>query len=118
MVAENLRIYSVKITGKYICESKNLICSFLLMPPSKTFLQDFIITPEAEESTHSSQTVFSEDLFFPQQKGGERIMELKKLPILYLQEHWSLVLMNSTLHLQFKGLQTLHIWFMFCCAII
>ena len=45
-------------------------------------------------------------------------MELKKLPILYLQEYWSLVLVNSTLDLQFKDLQPLHIWFMFCCAII
>ena len=30
------QIHGVKITEKYIYESKNWICSFLLMPPSKT----------------------------------------------------------------------------------
>ena len=33
---------------KYICESKNWICSFLLMPPSKTLPQVFIIIPQAD----------------------------------------------------------------------
>ena len=45
------------------------------MPPSKTLSQVFIITPTPmhKEITHSSQTAFSEDLLFPQQKvgGGE-----------------------------------------------
>ena len=45
MVAEKFQIYDVKITGKYIYESKNWICSFLLMSPSKTLPQVFIITP-------------------------------------------------------------------------
>ena len=36
MVVEKLQIHCVRITGKYICESKNWICSFLLMPSSKT----------------------------------------------------------------------------------
>ena len=68
MVAEKFQIYNVKKTGKYICESKNWICSFLLMAPSKTFPQALIIT--------LLHPLFFENIFFPQQK-GERIMELK-----------------------------------------
>ena len=30
------QIYGVQITGKYICQSKNWICLFLFVPPSKT----------------------------------------------------------------------------------
>ena len=86
MVAGKFQIYGIKITIKYICQPKNSCCSFLLMPPSKTLSQVFIIPPPRQkEITHSSQTVFSEDLFFPQQKEGKRIMELKKLPKLNLQ---------------------------------
>ena len=48
IVAEKFQIYSVKITGTYICESKHWICSFLLMPPRKTLPQVFIIIPQAE----------------------------------------------------------------------
>ena len=60
MVAEKFPIYSVKITGKYICESKNWIRSFLLMPPSKTL-------PQAD--TYSSRTALSEDIFSLAKKG-------------------------------------------------
>ena len=55
MFVEKIQICNVKIAGKYICESKNWICSFLLIPLSKTPHQVFIIT-------HSFQTAFSEDL--------------------------------------------------------
>ena len=34
MVVEKFQIYSVKITDKYFCETKNWICSFLLMASS------------------------------------------------------------------------------------
>ena len=50
MVVEKFPIYGVKISGKYICESKNLICSFAHVP-SKTLPKIFIITlppPQAE----------------------------------------------------------------------
>ena len=43
MVAEKFQIHGVKIKGKYICESKHLICLFSLMSPSKTLLQVLII---------------------------------------------------------------------------
>ena len=48
MFAEKFQIYSVKITEKYISGSKNLICSFLLMPPKKTRPQAFIIIAQAQ----------------------------------------------------------------------
>ena len=73
MVAERFQIYDAKITGNYICESKNSICSFLLIPQSKTLPQVIIITPPPptqKGNFHSSRTTFSGDLFFPEQKGG------------------------------------------------
>ena len=42
MVAEKFHIYGVKITGKYIFESKNL--NLFILSPSKAFPQLFIIT--------------------------------------------------------------------------
>ena len=77
MVAEKFQIYGVKITGKYICESKNWICSFLLMPPSKTLPRVYIIPSQTEEIIHSSQTEFSEDLHFSWQKGGDGLWSWK-----------------------------------------
>ena len=102
--------FMVKITGKYICESKKWICSFLLAPPSKPLPQVLIITPRLRETTYSSRTVFSENLFFPQQRvgvsggGEERIMELKKLPKLNIRGYCSQVLINSTVFANFTVL--------------
>ena len=48
MVAKKFQIYGVNITGKYICGSKKWICSVLLMPPTKSLPQIFIIMPQAE----------------------------------------------------------------------
>ena len=59
--------FMVKITGKYICESKKWICSFLLAPSSKSLPQVLIITPRQRETTYSSRTVF----FSPVESGGE-----------------------------------------------
>ena len=74
------------------------------MPPSKTLPQVFIIISQATEITHSSRTAFSEDLFFPNGKGGGGIMELKKFPNLNLQGYWSQVLLNSTIFATFTFL--------------
>ena len=54
MVVEKFQICSVQITGKYICETKNWIWSFLLMPPTKNLPPGFY---------HYPQTAFSEDIF-------------------------------------------------------
>ena len=56
-------------------KSKNLMCSILLMPPSKTYPQVFIIIPQADESYP-----FFPNSIFSLAKTGESIMELKKLP--------------------------------------
>ena len=91
----------LRLLANTFCESKNLISSFLLMPPSKLTPRFLSLPPSRKEITHSSWTVFSEDLFFSQQKGGERIMELKKLPRLNLRGYWSQVLINSTIFATF-----------------
>ena len=44
LVGEKFQIYGVKIIEKGICQSKNWICLFLLMPPSKTLHQVIIVT--------------------------------------------------------------------------
>ena len=52
MIAQKFQIHGVKITGKYICESKNWIW---LLPPSKTLPQVFIIiTPVTSKLPISS----------------------------------------------------------------
>ena len=58
MAAENFQIYGVKITGKY-------------MHPSKTFPRSLSLFPSQKEITHSSGTLFSENLFFPKRKWGK-----------------------------------------------
>ena len=79
MVAEKFQIYSVKIAGKYICELKNWICSFLLMPPIKTL-------PQAD--TYSSRTALSEDTFSLAERargedyGVKKITKLKPMRVL------------------------------------
>ena len=56
---------------QYICESKNWICSFLIMPPSKTFPQVFIIILQADRNCpFLPNSVFSRH-FFLMKKGRE-----------------------------------------------
>ena len=99
---EKFQIYDVKITGEYICESKNWFCSFLIMPLSEGIPQVLIITHQAERK-YPFLPVLPGDLFFHQQKGG-RVMELKKWPILNLWGYWSQVLINSTIFATFTFL--------------
>ena len=55
-VAKKFKIHGVKITTKCICESKNLICSFLLMSPSKNLSQVLIITTPGRRKFPNSPT--------------------------------------------------------------
>ena len=79
MVVEKFPIYGVKITGKYICESKNLICSFAHVP-SKTLPKIFIITlppPPPPPSGRRKLPIppkqrFLKINFFLSRKGGRR----------------------------------------------
>ena len=57
------KVSGVKITGRYIRESKNWICSFLLMPPNK-------LSPRQKKITHFIQTAFFENPFSPSRKVG------------------------------------------------
>ena len=79
MFAEKFQIHGVKITGKYICESKNSICSFLILhpPPKKKTSPRFLSLPLKAEGNYpfSPNNVFLKSIF-PQQKGG-RTVELK-----------------------------------------
>ena len=69
MVAEKFQIHGVKITGKCICESKNWICSFLLMPHKQKWPPgSYHYHSRQEEVNHFPQkTVF---VFFLSRKGG------------------------------------------------
>ena len=72
MVVENFQIYSVKITGKYICESKNWICSFLLMPTNNTLPQVLIINLQAEGNYPFPQNnIFWKSIFSTAEKGED-----------------------------------------------
>ena len=50
MVADIFKICSVKINGKYICDSKNRIFSILIMPTGITLPQVFIIIPQKDRN--------------------------------------------------------------------
>ena len=62
------QIHGVKITEKYICESKNWICSFLHMPTSKTLSQVFIITTSGRRKLPISPKQSFWKSIFPQQR--------------------------------------------------
>ena len=77
MVVEKFQSYSVKIIAihLWVC----WIRSFLIMPPSKTLPQVFIIIIQADgNSQFLSNSVFWRYFFL--RRKGERIMELKELP--------------------------------------
>ena len=69
MIAEKFQIYSVKITGKYICESKkkqwNLSIFTHASKQISLSLRFLSVLSRQKEITHSYRTAFSEDLFFP-----------------------------------------------------
>ena len=68
---------------QYICESKNWICSFLIMTPSKTLPRFLSLSSRQTEIAHSSRTTFFEDIFSWGERGGEdygveKITKIKK----------------------------------------
>ena len=83
MITEKFQIYSVKITGKYICESKNWICSFLLMAPSFRFLSTppsgfWHYPPGRRKLPTPPEQRFLK--FFSWAERRKRITELEKIP--------------------------------------
>ena len=94
--------FMVKITAKYIWASKNQICSFLLLPQSKTLPQVFTINPLAERNyLFLPNSFFWRSIFSLAERGRQRIIEMKKLPKLNLWGYWSQVLINSTIFTTF-----------------
>ena len=91
MFAEKFQIHGVKITEKYICESKNSICSFLILhpPPSppppkkkKNLPQVFIITTQGRRKLSiSPKQRFLKIYFSPAESGedygAERLIKAK-----------------------------------------
>ena len=51
LVAEKFQIYSIKITGKYICESNNKSVHFYSCPQAKALPQVFISISQAERNS-------------------------------------------------------------------
>ena len=89
MIAEKFQIYSVKITGKYICQSKKKkgICPFLLMPPTKTLSGFYQYSPGRRKLPIPTEQCFLKIYFFPCRKGGEdygvnKITKLKRTQVL------------------------------------
>ena len=83
IVAEKFQIYGVKITGKYISESKKLNL-FLFAHVSKEN------SPQAKGNfPFHPNSIFWKSIFLPAERG--RIMEMK----LNLWGYWSQILINS-----------------------
>ena len=98
MVAEKFQIYGLKIGDKYVSQFVSQIiesvhfCAFSQAKLSPRFLP----LPPRQNS------VFWRSIFPPAEKGGGRIMELKKLPKLNLQGYWTQDLINFTIFVTFK----------------
>ena len=82
------------------CVKKIESVHFYSCPQEKLSPRSLSLPPRQKENTHSSRTLFSEDLCFPSRKEGE-IMELKQLPKLNLHGYWSQVLINFTISATF-----------------
>ena len=63
MVAEKCQIYSIKITGKYICESNNKSVHFYSCSQAKLSPWFLSLSLRQKEIPHSSWTAFSEYIF-------------------------------------------------------
>ena len=76
MVVEKFQIYGVKITGKYICESKKFdLCIFTHVPKQNSTQGYYHPADRRKLPISHEQHILK--VFFPQQKEG-RIMELEK----------------------------------------
>ena len=76
LVVEKFHIYSVKITDKSIYESKNWICSFLLIPPSKTLPSFYHYPPDRWELPFLPNSIFFK-IFFLDEEGARELWKWK-----------------------------------------
>lgn len=107
---EKYEIHGVNITGRYICQPKNWICLFLLMPKSKTLPQVLIISLGTSKLLIFSKQRFLKIYFPPAER--EEDYRAEKRPKLNLRGNWSQSSINSSIF------QPLHFCFLFCCSII
>lgn len=89
MVVKKFQINGVKITRRYICESKNKSFYFCPCPQEKISLRQ-------KKIAYFTRAVFSIKSIFPLAE-RQRIMELKKWLKLNLRGHWSYVSINCTI---------------------
>ena len=105
MVAKNFQIYSVKITANTFVSQKIESVHFHLCLQAKLSLGFLSLSSRQTGIAHFSRTAFLK-IFFPERKrggeGGERIMELKKIP--KLTKARSQVLINFTIFATFTFL--------------
>ena len=106
-----LKSFKFKVLKSLVntCVSQKIESVHFYSCSKQNSLRSLSLSPRQKEITHFSRAAFSEDLFFPNRKGGvggggRRIMELKKLPKLNLLWHWSQLLINSTIFATFTAL--------------
>ena len=83
MVVEKFQIYGVKITGKYICESKKKLDLYIFTHVPKQNSTQGYYHPADRRKLPISHEQHILKVFFPQQKEG-RVMELKKMTKMFL----------------------------------
>ena len=96
MVSEKFQIYSVKITANTFVSQKIKSVHFYSCSQAKLSPGFLSLSSRQTGIVHSSGAAFFEDTF-PEEKRGERIMELKKM------YRWQ-VLINSTIFATFTFL--------------
>ena len=70
MVAEKFQIQVVKITGKYICESKKIESVHFYSCPQAKLSPWFLLSPlQQKEFIHFARATFYKNLCFPSRKG-------------------------------------------------
>ena len=81
MVAKKFQIHAVKITRKYICQSKDWICLF--MPPSKSVPQVFIITNPGRRklSIYPIQSVLKMHFLSSRERADYRAEDMTKIKL-------------------------------------
>ena len=103
MVAEKFQSYGVKTTDKCICESKNWIWSFLLMPSSKTLTWGFYhYLLDRRKLPIPPEERFQKIYFFPAERGGdyggEKMTKIKHTRVLVTSSNKLHHLCNLYIH--------------------
>ena len=71
MVVENFQIYGVKITGKYICESKKIGSIYFYSCPQAKLYPRLLSPRRQKEITHFPRATYFESIFSPAERGED-----------------------------------------------